>query len=75
MGAVAAAAHAGGGMCNTAPRFSAYIKADAPKDPWYLRIDRRLRTKGRLRDRSQIVRPREKTWRDEDGGWAILEEI
>ena len=47
-------------MCNTAPRFSAYIKADAPKDSRYLRIGRRLRTKGRLRDRSQIVRPREK---------------
>lgn len=57
------------GMCNTVPRFSAYIKADAPRDSRYLRIGRRLRTKGRLRDRSQTVRPRKRSWRDEDGGW------
>jgi len=42
-GAADAAARAGGGMCKAALRFSVYIKADAPKDPRYLRIGRRLR--------------------------------
>lgn len=45
-------------MCNAAPRFSAYIRQMHRRSP-VSSIGRRLRTKGCLQDRSQIVRPRE----------------